>query len=106
MQQKKKYFIIEFFSLLYAAKNLLFFCLIAIGGGAVVFQYEGLNKGTIKDWGDCIYASFTTAFTIGYGDLTPSGIYGRVTAILLGIIGMLLVGTVVGASIKALERSR
>lgn len=103
---KRKYFIIEFFSLLYAAKNLLFFCLIMIGGGAAVFQYEGLNKGTVKDWSDCIYASFTTAFTIGYGDLIPSGIYGRITAIILGIIGMLLVGTVVGASIKALERCK
>ena len=102
---QRKHFIFEFFSLLWAAKNLLFFCLIVISGGAVVFHFDGLKNST-GSWEDSVYAAFTTSLTIGYGDLIPAGRYGRITAIRLGIVGMILVGIVVGASIKALERSK
>ncbi len=102
---KKKYFIIEFISLLWAAKNMILFFFFMVACGAAVFHYEGLKNGN-GGWEDSIYASLTTALTIGYGDLTPIGLYGRITAVILGLTGMLFVGVVVGASIKALERSR
>lgn len=102
---KRKYFIIEFIALLWAAKNMILFFLIMVAGGAAVFHHEGL-KNSSGNWEDSIYASLTTALTIGYGDLTPIGLYGRIAAVLLGLTGMLFVGVVVGASIKALERSR
>lgn len=54
---------------------------------------------------DCIYLAFITALTIGYGDITPSTLLGRIISIILGIIGMIFIGVIVAASIKALEKA-
>src|SRR4030043_2366272 len=101
----KKSFIAEFLTLIWAAKNVLIFNLIMIAGGTYIFHWEGLKNsdGSIVD---SIYAAFVTSLTIGYGDMTPVGMYGKITAVILGIVGMLFIGVIVGASIKALERSR
>lgn len=101
----KRSFPKEFFSLLSAAWNILIFYLILICGGAFVFHVEGLTNSN-GSFGDCLYTAFTTSFTIGYGDMTPSGTLGKVTAIVLAIVGMLFVGIIIGASIKALERCK
>jgi len=88
--------LIEFLTLLWAAKNVLLFNFIMIGAGAYVYHWEGLKNsdGSIFD---SVYAAMITFLTIGYGDLTPVGLYGKITSILLGIVG---------ASIKALERGK
>lgn len=105
MSGHKKSFLVEFVTLLWAAKNVLIFNLIMIGAGAYVYHWEGLKNsdGSILD---SVYAAMVTALTIGYGDLIPLGLYGKITTILLGIVGMLFVGVIVGASIKALERCK
>ena len=105
MTALKKSFIVELFSLLWAAKNILFFNLLMIAVGAVVFHQEGLNNSD-GTWVDSAYAALITSLTIGYGDMTPVGLYGKITSVILGIIGMLFVGVIVGATIKALERCR
>ena len=101
----KRSFTKEFFSLLSAAWNLLIFYLIIICGGAFVFHIEGL-KNSNNTFGDCLYTAFTTSFTIGYGDMTPNGTLGRVTAIVLAVVGMMFIGIIIGASVKALERCK
>lgn len=105
MTALRKSFIVELFSLLWAAKNILFFNLVMIAIGAVVFHHEGLSNSD-GTWIDSTYAALITSLTIGYGDMTPVGLYGKITSVILGIIGMLFVGVIVGATIKALERCR
>ena len=102
---QKKSFVVEFFSLLWAAKSVLLFNMLMIAGGSYVFHWEGLNNssGSIID---SVYAALVTALTIGYGDMTPIGLYGKITAIILGIVGMITIGVIIGASIKALERCK
>ena len=101
----KKSFTKEFFSLLGAAWNLLFFYLLIICGGGFVFHIEGL-KNSNGSFGDCLYTSFVTSFTIGYGDMTPNGTIGKVTAVVLAVVGMMFIGIIIGASVKALERCK
>lgn len=105
METTKKKFIVEFFVLLWAAKYVLLFNMIMIAAGTYVFHWEGL-KNSDGSFVDSMYTALVTSLTIGYGDMTPVGIYGKITAVVLGIVGMLFVGVIVGASIKALERSR
>ncbi len=51
------------------------------------------------------YLSAITSLTIGYGDITPHTWEGRLAAIGLGFVGIVLTGVVVAASIKALEKA-
>ncbi len=95
----------EFFSLLSAAWNLLFFFFVIICMGAIVYRIDGL-KNSDGNFGDCLYTAFVTSFTIGYGDMTPNGTLGKFTSVFLAIIGMMFIGIVIGASIKALERCK
>ena len=105
MTALRRSFVVELFSLLWAAKNILFFNVIMIAGGAIMFHFEGLNNSD-GSWIDSIYAALITSLTIGYGDMTPIGLYGKIASVVLGIVGMLFVGVIVGATIKALERCR
>ncbi len=43
---------------------------------------------------DSIYFSFVTAATIGYGDITPTGV-GKALAVIEGMLGMLVYGLVI-----------
>lgn len=101
----KKSFAKEFFSLLSAAWNLLFFFFVIICSGALVYRIDGL-KNSDGNFGDCLYTAFVTSFTIGYGDMTPIGTPGKVTSVVLAIVGMMFIGIIIGASIKALERCK
>jgi len=56
------------------------------------------------DFWNAQYLSFITALTIGYGDLTPNTLFGKVISILLGVIGMVFTGIVIAAAIKSLEK--
>lgn len=51
-----------------------------------------------SDWngfGDCIYFSFVTATTVGYGDIVPSAAWARALAAIEAMGGMVLVGAVI-----------
>ena len=49
-----------------------------------------------------MYLSFITAFTIGYGDITPVTIIGRVLSVIIGIIGIIFTGLVIAIATRAL----
>jgi len=53
-----------------------------------------------------LYLSCITALTIGYGDYVPYGPVSQITAVLIGLFGILFAGIVVAASINALRDSR
>lgn len=64
----------------------------------------GFVIGRIEGWrfGESLYFTFVTGLTIGYGDLTPKHLVGRLLALLIGGAGIVLTGLVAAISVRAL----
>jgi voltage-gated potassium channel len=54
---------------------------------------------------DALYFTFVTGLTIGYGDIAPVTIIGRVVAILTGLQGILITGLVTAVAVFALRKT-
>jgi hypothetical protein len=52
---------------------------------------------------DAIYFAFITAFTVGFGDVTPISRGARIVTICLAFSGLILVGIVVAISVHAID---
>ena len=52
---------------------------------------------------DALYFTFVTGLTIGYGDIAPVTLAGRVVAILTGLLGILITGLIVAVAVYALR---
>jgi len=63
--------------------------------GQVVGKKEGWSRF------DRFYWSFITATTVGYGDLRPVKRSGRIAAIVIGFLGLLLSGIVIAVAVAA-----
>ena len=72
---------------------------LVIIGALIVALIEGIGIG------NSLYLSFITAFTIGYGDIAPVTFAGRVSSIILGLVGIMFTGLVVAISISALANT-
>src|SRR3954463_8737436 len=68
----------------------------------------GLGVGSLEGWAvsESIYFAFVSGLTIGYGDLAPKTLLGRVLAILIGMGGVLLTALVAAVAVKALTMIR
>ena len=93
-------FFVEFLRVSYFAKKILFtlFLLIIIFGIILgIVENIGISEG--------IYLAFISAFTVGFGDITPITPLGKILcAFFLPILGMILTGIVVSIAIKSIER--
>ena len=49
-----------------------------------------------------LYFTFITGLTIGYGDLTPKTVVGRLLAIVIAFAGIMLTGVVAAVTVQAL----
>ena len=58
-----------------------------ITGGVLIHYAEGM------DFGDGIWWAFVTATTVGYGDISPDTLYGRLIAMVLMLVGIGLIGS-------------
>ena len=81
-----------------------------IGAAVLFFWFEhGVNEG-IEGLDDALWWSMTTLSTVGYGDLYPSTMGGRVVAISTMILGIGVLGTLAATLANALidvrERAR
>ena len=56
-------------------------------------------------FGEALYFSFITGLTIGYGDIIAKTPFGRLMAVLLGLIGIVFTGMMVAAAIRAVGES-
>lgn len=65
---------------------LLSFVMVGIGGVCISFA-EGMSIP------DGLWWAFVTATTVGYGDISPSTLYGRIIACLLMICGIGMIGS-------------
>ncbi|QDA30860.1 two pore domain potassium channel family protein [Thermococcus indicus] len=90
----------EFLRVLYYVKGILLglFGTIALFGVLLSF-WEKMPLGS------GVYLAFITAFTVGYGDMTPQTPWGKlVCAVVLPILGMVLTGVMVAAAVQAIGR--
>jgi hypothetical protein len=65
----------------------------------------GIIIGVREGWtiGDSLYFSFITAFTIGYGDITPHYPLTKILAVVIGMVGFLFTGILVAVAIESLR---
>ena len=65
----------------------------------------GLVVAMLEHWTafEGLYFAFVSGLTIGYGDLAPKTLVGRVMAIAIGFLGILLTGLVAAVSVQALQ---
>jgi len=52
---------------------------------------------------EAIYLAFITAFTVGFGDVTPKSRGARGVSIVLAFVGLILVGVLVGIAVHAFD---
>jgi len=69
-------------------------------GGAV----ETLNR-TPSPIGETMYFCAITALTIGYGDVVPTTVLGRLDAVLLGLVGVVFTGLIVAAAVRGVQEA-
>lgn len=61
---------------------------------AILDAERGQPNASIQNFGDALWWSFATMTTVGYGDLTPVTVQGRIIAVALMIGGIGLLGIV------------
>jgi len=76
---------------------LVMVLVLVIVGALIISRVEGMSLD------NSIYFAFITGFTIGYGDIAPVTIIGRVTSVFIGLTGIVFTGLVVAVSTKALH---
>ena len=69
--------------------------LIILGGLAI----SVIEKPSVAD---SLYFACITALSIGYGDITPTTMLGRVISVGIGLVGMVFVGLSVAIATRAL----
>ena len=76
-----------------------------LSGILLIMAGCGLVAGRIESWGigESLYFTFVTGLTIGYGDLTPTHVMGRLLAMVIALAGVVLIGLVAAISVQALE---
>jgi len=61
-----------------------------------------ISRAEGMSFGDSLYFSFITAFTIGFGDITPHTTIGKFMSIIVGLAGIIFTGIIVAISVRAL----
>jgi voltage-gated potassium channel Kch len=56
-------------------------------------------------FGDALYFAFVTGLTIGYGDIVMQTPVGRLIALLIAVVGILISGMIVAAAVHAVRES-
>ncbi len=74
--------------------------LLWLGAVWVLSAERGAPGANITNFGDALWWSIVTVTTVGYGDLTPVTLTGRIVATVMMLVGIALIG-VVTASVAA-----
>ena len=91
------HFIYHFFHALWKVQGIVFglFAWLMVNAAATAY-FEKMY------FADALYFTFVTGLTIGYGDITPVTLAGRVVAILTGLVGILITGLIAAIAVHAL----
>lgn len=77
--------------------NLATFAVVSIMAGSIAFySVEQVANPKVQSYGDAVYWAVVTATSIGYGDVVPQTLYGRIVAIMLMIVSVGIIGTIAG----------
>ncbi len=71
--------------------------LLIFGGGILISRFDKMPLE------DAIYCAFSTAFKAGFGNLTPKSRGGKIIAICIAFLGIVLAGVFVAIAVKSLE---
>jgi hypothetical protein len=76
-----------------------------LSGLGLAMAALGTVIGRIEGWGfgEALYFTFVTGLTIGYGDVTPKHLVGRLLALIIGLAGIVLTGLIAAISVQALR---
>lgn len=55
--------------------------------------------------GEALYLTAVTGLTIGYGDVAPTTVIGRIACLTAGLVGVVFVGLVVAVATRALTQA-
>lgn len=83
---------------------LLMFILLTVG----MYYFGGpveTSDRSASPLGETMYFCAITALTIGYGDVVPTTAFGRIDALLLGLIGLLMTGLVIAAAVRGVQEA-
>ena len=71
----------------------------------ILIMLLGIVIGIREGWtiGNSLYFAFITAFTIGYGDITPQYPLTKILAVAIGLVGFLFTGILVAIAVQALQ---
>ena len=72
---------------------------LVVAGAATVTLVENMP------FGDTLYFAFVTGLTIGYGDIVVTTPFGRLVALLIGLVGILFTGLIVAVLVHAVRES-
>jgi voltage-gated potassium channel len=74
---------------------LLTAAVLVLDGAIIVYLYERhAPHSNIHTLGESLWFSVVTVTTVGYGDYTPVTVYGRITAVLIMLVGLLTLAVV------------
>lgn len=93
-------FVSHLFRILYfvrGALGVLLALLLAIAW--ILKATEGLALG------EALYLTAVTGLTIGYGDVAPTTMLGRIACVAAGLLGVIFVGLVVAVATRALKKA-
>ena len=91
-------FIRYFFHALWKIQVIIYGLLVwLMVNAAAIAYFEKMS------FADALYFTFVTGLTIGYGDIAPVTLAGRVVAILTGLLGVLITGLIVAVAVYALR---
>lgn len=95
MQVALKFLHFFFYGLVFISPILLLLLMLILAGAWLFHRVER------RPFGEALYMALITAFTIGYGDMTPQKPITRVTAVLLGLTGVIFTGIIVSLAVFA-----
>jgi voltage-gated potassium channel len=106
-QIRPRHAIAEFSRLLWHLRSILASLLILFLILSVAMYYVGGAVDTStrahSSLGETFYFCAITALTIGYGDVIPTTVLGRIVAVLLGMLGLLITGVVTGCAVYSIQ---
>ena len=90
----------HFFRVIWHIKTVVLVLIaLVVAGAAVITIIEKMP------FADTLYFAFVTGLTIGYGDIVVKTPFGRLLALLIGLIGILFTGLMVAALVYAVRVS-
>lgn len=99
--------IVEIATVLWHLRGILAILLILFLILSVTMYYVGGAVDAItrtqSSLGETFYFCAVTALTIGYGDVVTTTVLGRIVAVLLGLLGVLITGVVTGSAVYGIQ---